>query len=142
EPNDIVIQANVLQPGTKGFTASIYPIGDIDVFEMDVIAAGSSLSVATSDGQGGCPAGAQLYTRVFDAGGNVLAFSDGSGGCAGFNSANTPSLFGLPVGKYYAHVENAALATVPFYIVDLGVTAPACGDGIVQVGNQEQCDHG
>jgi cysteine-rich repeat protein len=142
EPNDIVVQANVLQPGTKGFTASIHPLGDIDIFEMDVTANGSSLAVATSDGMGGCPAGAQLYTRVFDAGGNVLAFSNGSSGCASFDAANTPTLFGLPVGKYYVHIENTALTWVPFYIVDLGVFAPFCGDGTVQVGIGEQCDHG
>ena len=58
EPNDIKSQANPLQAGTKGFTASLYPLGDIDVFEFTVTVPGTSVSVTTSDGMGGCPAGA------------------------------------------------------------------------------------
>jgi cysteine-rich repeat protein len=142
EPNDTVSQANPLQPGTLGFTASIHPLGDIDVFELTVAVPGTFVSVSTSDGMGGCPAGAHTYVRVFDSVGNVLALSDGSSGCASFSSADTPALLGLAPGKYYVHVESAELVTIPFYIADIRVVAPFCGDGVVQVGNGEQCDHG
>jgi cysteine-rich repeat protein len=142
EPNNIKVQANPLQPGTKGFTASIYPLGDVDVFEFQVTVDGTSATVATSDGMGGCPAGAKTYVRIFDDSNMVLAQDNGQNGCVSFTPANTSSLISLSPGKYYVHVENAALSTLPFYIVDIRVTPPFCGDSIVQVGVGEQCDHG
>ena len=141
EPNDIVSEANPLQAGTKGFTASIWPVGDIDVFEATVTVVGSSLTVATSDGMGGCPAGAHTYVRVFDSAGNVLAFDPGTNGCASFSPSDNPSLIGLLAGKYYVHVESALLSILPSYTVAIQVTPPLCGDGIVQVVAGEQCDH-
>ena len=59
-----------------------------------------------------------------------------------YSSTTTPALVGLAAGKYYVHIESADLITIPFYIVDIRVVPPACGDGIVQVGSGEQCDHG
>jgi cysteine-rich repeat protein len=142
EPNDLVSTANPLAAGTKGFTASIWPIGDIDVFQFDVTVAASGVSVMTSDGKGGCPAGAHTYVRVFDASETVLALADGSAGCASLSSASSPALLALPVGTYYVHVESAELSTIPYYILDIAITAPVCGDGIVQVPAGEQCDLG
>ncbi len=142
EPNDLVSDANPLQPGTDGFTASIWPLGDIDVFEVDVTVAGSSLAVSTSNGAGGCPAGAHTYVRVFDSAGTVLAFDPGTNGCASFTPANSEGLIDLPVGKYYVHVESALLEIIPVYVVAIHVSPPVCGDGIVEVLTGEQCDHG
>ncbi len=134
--------ANPLQAGTKGFTAAIYPFGDIDDFSFQITVPGSSVSVATSDGMGGCPAGAQTLVRILDSADNVLASDDGSNGCASFNIINTPALLGLPVGTYYVHVESASLSPIMEYILDIAVVVPVCGDGIVEVAIGEQCDHG
>lgn len=142
EPNDIKALANPLAMGTKGFTASIHPLGDIDVFEVTVTTGGSSLSVKTSDGMGGCPAGAKTYLRVFDSTNAVLAFDNGKSGCVSFTPASNPGLAGLPVGTYYVHVESATLSVIPFYVLDISLKAPACGDGVVQVASGEQCDDG
>jgi cysteine-rich repeat protein len=142
EPNNIQSQANPLPAGAKGFTASIHPIGDIDLFAFEVTTPGTSVSISTSDGMGGCPAGAHTYVRVFNAAGTVLAFDAGGNGCVSFTAANTPALVGLPAGNYFVHVESALLAAIPFYVIDIRVSAPSCGDSIVQVGAGEQCDHG
>ena len=142
EPNDIKSLANPLAMGTKGFTASIHPLGDIDVFTFTVTTGGSSVSVKTSDGMGGCPAGAKTYLRVFDSSNAVLAFDNGKSGCVSFTPASNPSLAGLPAGTYYVHVESSSLSVIPFYVLDISLKAPACGDGIVQVASGEQCDDG
>jgi cysteine-rich repeat protein len=142
EPNNIPSEANPLQAGTKGFTASIWPLGDVDDFSFKVTVGGSSVTVKTSDGMGGCPAGAHTYVRITDSMSNVLVSDDGTSGCASFNASNAPSLVGLPVGTYYVHIEDPDLAIIPFYIVDIDVQAPNCGDGVVQVSAGEQCDHG
>jgi cysteine-rich repeat protein len=142
EPNNIKSMANPLPAGARGFTASIWPLGDVDMFEVTLTSPGSSLSAATSDGMGGCPLGAKTYVRISDDANNVLAEDSGAGGCVQLMPANYTSLLGLPVGKYYVHIESAALVTIPFYIVDIHAQAPFCGDGMVQVGAGEQCDHG
>ncbi len=98
--------------------------------------------VATSDGMGGCPAGAHTYVRVYDSKDNVLAQDGGSNGCVEFDGTNTPALTNLPVGDYYVHIESADLAPILFYVADIHVTPPFCGDSLVQVGSGEQCDHG
>jgi cysteine-rich repeat protein len=142
EPNNLVSMANALHAGTKGFTAALYPLGDVDVFSFQVVVPGTSVSVATSDGMNGCPAGAHTLVRILDAGNEVIASDDGSSGCASFTVSNTPALLDLAVGTYYVHVESSSLATLAFYILDIRVQTPSCGDGTVQVGIGEQCDHG
>src|SRR5262249_9040174 len=142
EPNNTVPTANPLQPGTKGFTASLWPLGDIDVFKFDVTVPGSRVAVATSDGMGGGPKGAHTYVRVFDKSLVVLAVDRGANGCASLSQANSPALLSVAAGTYYVHVENAGAAPIPFYILDISVTPPSCGDGFVQISSGEQCDHG
>jgi cysteine-rich repeat protein len=142
EPNNIESQANLLAPGTKGFTASIWPLGDVDDFKFVVAAGGGSASVTISDGMGGCPSGFDALVRILDAMGNDLADNTGSFGCPSFTPQNNMVLATLPAGAYYVHIEDPNLQIIPFYVVDIHVTEPSCGDGIVQVGAGEQCDDG
>ena len=143
EQNNLKQSANPLAAGAKGFTAGIWPTGDVDVFSVDVAVAGSSLRIETSDGMGGCPIGCATYVRVF--GGSGLLASEtnsGMGSCTLLDPAQVPPLSGLPVGTYFVQIESATLDAIPFYVVDLQLSAPACGDGIVQVEASEQCDDG
>jgi cysteine-rich repeat protein len=144
EQNNLPSTANPLPPGAKGFTASIWPEGDVDVFSFQVVTPGTSLSVWTGDGMGGCPAGAKTLLRVLDSTGAVLGTSTNGGpaGCSRLNPGTDPALVSIAPGTYYVHVEADAIETIPFYIVGIDVQAPACGDGIVQVPNGEQCDLG
>ena len=144
EQNNVKLSANVLQMGTKGFTASLYPIGDVDVFEADVTLAGSQLRAEITDGMGGCPAGATTYMRVFDKNGMLLASDKNSGAasCSLLLPAMNSKLQGLPVGQYFVQIENLTITPLPFYVVDIKLTAPSCGDAIVQFPAGEQCDDG
>jgi cysteine-rich repeat protein len=102
----------------------------------------TNVTVKTSDGKGGCPAGAQTYVRVYDSNNAVYAQFNGATGCADLTPNTAPGLGNLAPGLYYVHVESAALAIIPEYVLDIAVATPACGDGVVQVETGEQCDHG
>jgi cysteine-rich repeat protein len=142
EQNDLKSTADVLGPATKGFTAAIWPQGDIDIFTFDITVPESTVAIKTSDGMGGCPAGAKTFLRVFDANGGVLATDAGAAGCADLTPANTASLASLSPGKYYVRVESANLSAIPLYVIDIKVSSPGCGDGIPQLPSGEQCDDG
>jgi len=142
EQNNLKSSANPLATGTKGFTAAIYPTGDVDVFSFTVPQDGTSATIGTSDGMGGCPAGARTYVRVFDAGNGVLATDNGMAGCVQLSPASNPGLAELSAGTYYVHVESANINLIPMYVLDIALTPPACGNGIVRVSSGEQCDDG
>ena len=144
EPNNTPQTANPLAAGTKGFTASIWPLGDVDDFSFQVVTQGTSVSIWTGDGMGGCPAGARTLLRVADSQGTVLGTNTNGGpaGCSHLDPSNDPALLSLAPGTYVVHVEADAIETIPFYIVGIDVQPPACGDGIVQVLSGEQCDLG
>jgi len=144
EQNDLKSSANLLQMGTKGFTSSIWPLADIDVYKVDVTIAGSLLRVGIGDGQGGCPVGANTYMRVFTKNGALLASdkSSGPGNCSLLLPTTNPTLQSLAVGQYFIQVENLLLKPIPFYVIDIKLTPPSCGDNIVQFAGGEQCDDG
>jgi cysteine-rich repeat protein len=142
EQNNLKVFANPLQPGTKGFTGAIYPAGDVDIFQIDVTAAGSTLTVAITDGMGGCPPGVATYVRIFNDANGLLGSDTASGPdlCSLLTPAQAAGLANLSVGKYFVQVESAVATSIPFYIVDIKLKPPGCGDGIVQVAAGEQCD--
>ena len=144
EQNNLKSSANVVQTGTKGFTASVHPVGDVDVFEIDVIQGGSQLRAEISDGMGSCPVGAMTYMRVFEKNGALLAADKASGtaSCSLLLPATNPALQGLAVGQYFVQVENLSIVPIAAYVVDIKLTAPSCGDGILQFPAGEQCDDG
>lgn len=144
EQNNLKSSANIVQTGTKGFTASVHPVGDVDVFEIDVIQGGSQLRAEISDGMGSCPAGAMTYMRVFEKNGALLAAdkSSGTASCSLLLPSANPALQGLAVGQYFVQVENLSITPIAAYVVDIKLTAPSCGDGIVQFPAGEQCDDG
>jgi cysteine-rich repeat protein len=144
EQNNLKSSANVVAAGTKGFTAALHPVGDVDVFEIDVTQGGSQLRAEISDGMGSCPVGATTYMRVFEKNGALLASDKGGGAasCSLLLPASNPALQGLAVGQYFVQVENLSLTPIDKYVVDIKLTPPSCGDAIVQFAGGEQCDDG
>ena len=144
EQNNLKSSANLVAPATKGFTAALHPVGDVDVFEIDVTQGGSQLRAEISDGMGSCPVGATTYLRVFAKNGALLASDNdsGAGSCSLLLPASNPSLQGLAVGQYFVQVENLTVKPIDKYVVDIKLTPPSCGDSIVQFAGGEQCDDG
>ncbi len=136
EANDIPALSDSLAMGTKGFTASIYPLGDIDVFEVDVTIPGSTLTVNISDGMSGCPSTA-VAVRIDGPNGAVA--SD-SGTCVQMSPLMIPELANLALGKNYVQIESTSFSTEPVYVAELLLQPPFCGNGIAQ--GVEQCDDG
>jgi cysteine-rich repeat protein len=137
ESNDITAIADPLVSGTKGFTGSIYPQGDIDVYEVDVANAGSDMTVRISNGMGGCPPGLGVTVRAD--GPNGLLGSD-NGACPVLSPVTHPDMANLPAGKHYVQVESDSFSIEDFYVVEITLQAPACGNGVTQ--GVEQCDDG
>jgi cysteine-rich repeat protein len=134
EPNGALGTADALAAGTLGFQGSIGMAGDFDVYSLEADL-GASLEARISDGNGGCPSGASFTVQVYDTANLEIAAA--SGGCPNLNGNTDPDLASLEAaGTYFVRVSAAA--PVPFYVIDLSATAPACGDGIVQAG--EECD--
>ncbi|MBK8251387.1 MAG: pre-peptidase C-terminal domain-containing protein [Polyangiaceae bacterium] len=145
ESNANIVTATPLAADDKGWTASLCPAGDIDVFKFEVTTAGLSLKLEIN-GPGGtsCPSGAQTYLRLFDSN-NVLIAEDSGGGIAGCSMiapATHPPVTSLAVGTYYAQVESLLFSSINAYTLSVAGQAPACGDGLVQTPAGEQCDDG
>lgn len=136
EPNGTLATADALQMGTKGFTAEIEDSNDFDVFSVDV-PLGSSMRVAISDGNGGCPPGAEVTVQIFDP--DNLQMATATGLCPELSGQNNVDMAAIdPGGVHFIRVT--ALAPVPFYVVEIEVNPPVCGDTIVNLG--EECDDG
>lgn len=136
EPNDIPSQANALPMGAPGFAAEIEDSNDPDYFSV-VAPIGATLSVGIGDGYGGCPADANVTVQIIDP--DNLVMSTGMGLCPKLDGNSDPDLASLAQGGTY-FVRVTANQPVASYVVDISVTAPVCGDTIVQLG--EECDDG
>jgi cysteine-rich repeat protein len=140
EQNNLKATANPLAPMTKGFTGSIHPLGDIDIYSVEVPFVGSSLKVRLSDGMGGCPPNTNALVRVLAPNNKFIATK--KKGCPVLEPPQTLGLASLPSGTYHIQVESAAIEVIPFYVLDIEVVAPGCGDKLIQPSVGEQCDDG
>lgn len=136
EPNNTGSQANALPMDAPGFAAEISSSNDPDWFSV-VAPLGATMSVSIGDGYGGCPADANVTVQIIDPDDLILA--SGIGLCPSLDGNSDPDLASLAqAGTYYVRVS--ANQPVASYVVDIVVSAPACGDTIVQLG--EECDDG
>jgi cysteine-rich repeat protein len=144
ESNDLSATATPLGANALGFSASLCPISDIDVFSVNVSVQGAGLYAGVKSVNGGCPADAQTFLRVFDSNGVALAQDTDSanGPCSIIQPTTDPGVVSLPAGKYYVQVENLLFAQVDSYLLDIKLVPPVCGDGLVQDVAGEQCDDG
>lgn len=129
--------------GYDGAIGALDPAGDVDWYSFEVIVPGSNVTALTSDGLGGCPAGVDTRISLYDAAGALLAEDDEGGPdqCSLIAPVSHPVAAGLAVGTYLIQVaEDGNDQAVDEYVLTVHVAPPACGDGLLQVG--EQCDDG
>ncbi len=119
EPNDEVTLANELSAGS--LVASVAPVGDVDVFSVQVADPLSTLSVATTDlGDSAC-ANLTLdnFIEILDSNGTtVLALDDDAG--TGFCARAVATRLGA--GTYFVRVTASGSATTFPYRLHVAVT--------------------
>ncbi len=136
ESNGSLSEANAVADGTLGFQGELNTASDVDVFSIEGTV-GASLQARLSDGNGGCPDGADFTLTVYDPAN--LEIASASSGCPLLNGQSDLDLGSLATtGTYFVRVT--ANSAVPFYVLDLSVEAAECGDNVVQLG--EECDDG
>jgi cysteine-rich repeat protein len=142
EPNDTQALANPLPAGSAGFLGAINPAGDQDCYSINVTVPGSSVFLETGNGLGGCLNGFFSSIKLFSPAHLQLAFNDFGAHpyCSTLDPYLDSALTNLPVGTYTACVLPFNSLVAPFYVLDVRVTPPGCGDLVVQA--SEQCDDG
>lgn len=137
ENNGTLVASNTLPDGAIGFQAELSSLNDVDVFNV-FVPLGSSLSAVVTDGMGGCPADANLTVSIY-APDNITVVATASALCPALDGNADPDLGEIGIeGTYFVRVSGAA--AVPFYVMEITVAEPECGDMIVQL--SEQCDDG
>jgi cysteine-rich repeat protein len=140
EPNDEDATANPLGGGTLGWTTSLCPAGDVDVFTTAVVP-GSWMEIGLDDGLGGCtPLASQLHARVRR--GALVIAQDESAGCLALDPDNQPALADLLGGDVLLEIDSGNDTLLPLIGVSAAVHAPLCGDGYTQEIAGEACDDG
>lgn len=141
EPNNTASTAIALPGNGSGAAGEINPAGDEDWYSFNV-PAGGNVRIETSDGAGGC-ATDTLLALTSSTGTPVLATDDddGNGACSLINPLVDSGAANLAAGSYRARVRhyNATTGT-GVYVIQVTVSAPACGNSIIEGG--EQCDDG
>ncbi len=133
EINDTAALANPTG-GVDGFVASIEPTGDRDWFAFDVAVPGSTATLEVGDGLGRCPGFDSVLTLQDPVG--VTVATDDNGGVS---PCSRIVQHRMAVGTFRVEVrqrDDAAIQTL--YVLSIRVVPPACGDGVIQAG--EQCD--
>lgn len=135
EPNDDFSSPNALPANKLGFYGELDSGQDSDVYSI-VAYQGDSLRVKISDGMGGCPPGNVAFQlQVFDSDENNLGSVFGE--CPLLDGSVDPDIGSLPDDDTYL-VRVTALDVVPFYVVEISVPPPVCGDGVKHA--TEECD--
>ncbi|WP_437647184.1 DUF4215 domain-containing protein [Sorangium sp. So ce362] len=146
EPNDIAAEADeraALRPNAL-VSGAIEPLGDVDVFAIEVPSRAEILLATFSPGTlSACVQGVDTFLQLLDVdGATVLASDDDSGpeACSLIDASVAPWATQLQAGTYYVSVEEFSNdATIPGYNLLVVFTA-LCGDGVVE--GAEACDGG
>lgn len=131
--------------GTLSASGSVpVTLGPADGFprfvEVVLAQAGSTITATTSDGSGSCPSPTDMALLSGDF---SMQFGGvtGNGGCAGFGPPAQTFSTDLPAGTYVIGVAATSGAGGPIS-VDVTITAPGCGNGILEASTGETCDDG
>lgn len=136
EDNGTLGAANALPDGALGFQAELSGVNDIDSFSV-FVPLGSTLRATISDGMGGCPPDANVSLQILSPAN--LEIASVAGLCPSLDANSDPDLNEIEQeGTYFVRITGTA--AVPFYVAEIEVAPPMCGDGIEQLG--EQCDDG
>ena len=126
EPNNTPMAPTAAVTASTVYQASLMPGTDVDCFAVTVPTNGS-LYLETSDGQGGCPTGADTLITVYNAMGAVVGYNDdgGAGLCSALDGVRAGPTHRLAAGNYVACVSAyggaAGPAAVAQYFLTVGV---------------------
>ena len=149
--NDTAATADPLLPAglleNVGIGA-IAPTGDRDWWFVDVPTGGFynlTLEV-TSGGQTSCPAPIDTVLRVYAGDATSVLASDsfdGIGSCSRIDPAIDGGVRALAPGRIYVRIEESGdNAVIGRYEIRARLDAVECGNGILELPAQEQCDDG
>lgn len=113
------------------------------LIEVNITTAGQTISATALDTNSMCTIDTAL--GLFD--GNIelisAEFDDPAGGpCAEISQPRSGFAANLEVGRYYVGVLNESPDTAATILVDITITDPVCGNGIMESLANEQCDDG
>lgn len=140
EPNNTASTAIALAGNGSGAAGEINPAGDVDWYSFNV-PAGGNVRLETSDGAGGCALDT-LIALTSSTGAPVLVSDDddGPGNCSLIDPRVDAAAANLAAGSYRVRVGHYANTGTGVYVIQVTVSAPSCGNSIVESG--EQCDDG
>lgn len=146
EPNDERNNAGFLD--VNGSAVGTITAQDVDWYTFEV-SAGASVGATVTNGSLGCDFDSQLelWGPDPDRPGQIrflaLADDDPLGRvCAILDPRLEPAATELPAGRYYLTVRGFDAGQAGPYQLDVSVSEPGCGNGIVEVTRNETCDDG
>lgn len=152
EPNNTTGTATLLIAGARRNNAahgSIAPAADHDYYAVDVPAGAQRWNLRaeiTAGGPATCPSPISTILRLYGTDGTTLLVSDsfdGIGNCSLIDPAADSAARALPAGRYYLRVEeNGDNATIGAYELTVTLSQTRCGNNIVEIPANEQCDDG
>ncbi len=126
------------------FSGSLDPVGNIDWYEIRV-PQGHSVAINTyAPTAMMCASGNDTIIRFWQADRTTQITSDdddGMGYCSSLDPVRDVAVRNLSAGTYYVSVEEYGNnRVISAYVVDIVISAPRCGDGIIA--GTETCDDG
>jgi len=144
EPNDDAASADELDGDGGGVAGRFAVVSDVDWYAVTVTEPGSSITAEVRDGAGNCDI--DVMFQVFDVDAmTTLDFAvgrRGRGGCARADPHRRAALTRLSPGRYFIQVQAPRAQPNEAYSLTVHVKPPACGNGLVEHQNGEQCDDG
>lgn len=140
--NTAATPAGALAGDGTGVFGAIRPAQDRDFYTI-VVPEGGSVFAETSNGRGGCS-----FDSVIDLigpdGTTVVGTDDEDGinSCSQIDPARDAFARNLAAGTYYVVVRPFSTTATFDYTLVARASAPACGNGLVELRANEQCDDG
>ncbi|MFO0651169.1 MAG: DVUA0089 family protein [Polyangiales bacterium] len=126
EPNNTPMAPMTAVAASTVFQGAITPGTDVDCYAVTVPANGS-LYLETTDGQDGCPAGADTFITLYNSAGAVIGYDDdgGIGLCSALDGVRAGPAHRLAAGSYVACVSAyggaAGPAAISRYFLTVGL---------------------
>lgn len=133
-------------PGSMVFSGGITPVGDTDIYRLDLTAPSIIYAETYIPTVGQCTGGDTLI-RLFNLAGTQIASNDDINGAANRCSridGRTTAAARVAAGTYFLTIEDFANNDeIASYQIDIRVQQQnICGNGLVESTNQEICDDG
>ncbi len=148
EPNDAFDAAGVLTVNTDTVFTGSEPAGDNDWYAITVPEGYHLDAYVTVNSFNSCPTSPRARLSLYGTNGTTLLASNvtagPSGNCGRINPSVDIDAMSLAAGTYYLRVSEDSTPTVdmPSYYLHVRLLAPGCGNGVLDVSLNEQCDDG